>query len=136
MAKHLSTILQKELDMQIDEEHFWTDSKIVLAYLANEQKRFHVYVANRVHQIKTATDVGQWHHISGSENPADIASRGMNSSKLQESMWFTGPEFLKQWDLRERLSTQDINKGIDANDPEVKRLKETKATKLNQEQDL
>jgi len=113
MATELSTILRKELDITVTEEHFWTDSEIVLAYLANDQKRFHIYVANRIRLIKTSSDVKQWHHISSIENPADIASRGMSCSKLNMSMWFTGPSFLGTLNLSDKLSTKLVSNVAD-----------------------
>ncbi|GFU90648.1 integrase catalytic domain-containing protein [Trichonephila clavipes] len=36
----------------------------------------------------------QWHHISGSANPADLATRGVSSSTLLTSKWLCGPKFL------------------------------------------
>ena len=43
----LRKILRKELDLSVDEEHFWYHSKIVLGFIANDGKKFHVDVANR-----------------------------------------------------------------------------------------
>ena len=37
-------------------EWFWTDSSAVLSYIRNEARRFHVFVANRVQQIRVITD--------------------------------------------------------------------------------
>ena len=52
--------LKDELDIKIHEERFWTDSKVVLAYIKNTKKRFKVFVANHLHQIRTSSDVTQW----------------------------------------------------------------------------
>ncbi|GFQ79177.1 uncharacterized protein TNCT_189691 [Trichonephila clavata] len=38
----------------------------------------------------------QWHHISGSANPADLATRGVSSSTLLTSIWLCGPKFLHE----------------------------------------
>ena len=124
VATQLSQMLKRELDMHIDEEYFWTDSMIVLGYLSNEAKRFHVYVANRVSEIRQKTDVSQWHYVPSADNPADIASRGMDCSQLQTSMWLEGPAFLKQVNLATALSKgQHINRDLALDDPEVKKLK-------------
>ena len=40
VAIRLSNMIQRELDMKIDDTFFWTDSKCVLSYLANQDKRF------------------------------------------------------------------------------------------------
>lgn len=42
VATRLSGMLRCELDMGIDEELFWTDSRVVLGYINNEARRFHV----------------------------------------------------------------------------------------------
>ena len=51
--------LKDELDIKIHEERFWTDSKVVLTYIKNTKKRFKVFVANHLHQIRTNSDVTQ-----------------------------------------------------------------------------
>ena len=55
IAAHLSVKISKLLAPafdDIDERYYWTDSKIVLSYLNNDVKRFHIFVANRLQQIK------------------------------------------------------------------------------------
>ena len=56
--------------------------------------RSQVFVANRVGTIQSLTSVSQWSHVSGKENPYDIASRGCPPEELSKSIWFTSPEFL------------------------------------------
>lgn len=51
ISAKICTFLRKELSHADVREFFWTDSKIVLGYVNNEARRFHVYVANRVQQI-------------------------------------------------------------------------------------
>ena len=46
-----SNLLKGEIEYKIDEEVFWTDSTVVLGYIANNSKSFHVFVANRVQKI-------------------------------------------------------------------------------------
>ncbi|XP_047519227.1 uncharacterized protein LOC125059071 [Pieris napi] len=53
------------------------------------------FVYNRVNEIHELTDKSTWHHISTEINPADIASRGVSPSKLQDlELWWSGPPFL------------------------------------------
>ena len=59
----VSQQLPWELEYHIDREHFWTDSKVVLGYISNESRRFHVFVANRVKEIQENTAIDQWKHI-------------------------------------------------------------------------
>lgn len=48
----VSSMLKEELELRVDEEYFWTDSQVVLGYVSNEARRFHVFVANRVQRIR------------------------------------------------------------------------------------
>ena len=43
--------ITKEIDIAISDTVFYTDSKVVLGYICNESRRFHIYVANRVQAI-------------------------------------------------------------------------------------
>lgn len=44
--------ITKEIDIVISDTVFYTDSKVVLRYICNESRRFHIYVANRVQQYE------------------------------------------------------------------------------------
>lgn len=85
----------KEIDIEIDEITFYTDSKVVLGYIQNESRRFYVYVANRVQLIRKISSPEQWTYIDTNENPADLATRPLNAQSLAESDWLNGPKFLK-----------------------------------------
>ena len=65
--------------------HYWTDSQVVLAYIANDAKQFHTFIANRVQYIRDHTEVDQWRFVKGSINPADLASRGLGAVELAKS---------------------------------------------------
>ena len=42
----------------------------------------------------------QWFFVKGTDNPADVASRGLSPSKVSDvKTWFNGPDFL--WQLEE-----------------------------------
>lgn len=77
----ISLLLRQELDCDDINEYFWTDSQVVLGYINNEARKFHVFVANRVQQIRNETSPSQWRHVKGSENPADCASRGLTTEE-------------------------------------------------------
>ena len=56
--------LNIELDYSALKLFFWTDSQVVLAYISNESRRFETYVANRVEEIRSKTDVNSWYYIT------------------------------------------------------------------------
>ena len=121
LAVKLDQFLRQELEIKIDESVFWTDSMSVLKYIRNKDKRFHVFVANRLAVIHSHTEVSQWHHVSTRHNPADLASRGIAADRLLSSrLWFCGPEFLWQTNDEWPPGTA-VNTDVFAEDPEVKR---------------
>ncbi|XP_039547061.1 uncharacterized protein LOC120492841 [Pimephales promelas] len=112
----VSSTLKEELALRVDREYFWTDSQVVLGYINNEARRFHVFVANRVQRIREATDPRQWYYINTEENPADHASRGLTVEELISSNWLTGPRFLWEKEIFAKQGTLELSVG----DPEVK----------------
>ncbi|GFR15920.1 pro-Pol polyprotein [Trichonephila clavata] len=86
----------KALNYTISQAQFYTDSIIVLSWIGSHASRWKTFVANRVAKIQTLSSATQWHHISGSVNPADLATRGVSSSTLLNSIWLCGPKFLHE----------------------------------------
>lgn len=112
----VSSMLREELELKVDDEYFWTDSKVVLGYINNEARRFHVFVANRVQRIRETTDARKWYYVDTGENPADHASRGLKVADLIKSNWFSGPSFLWEREIATKQATSDLLVG----DPEVR----------------
>ncbi|CAB3978894.1 PREDICTED: uncharacterized protein LOC107357656 [Paramuricea clavata] len=117
--------IQTELDLKIDDVKFYTDSKVVLGYISNDARRFHVYVANRVQVIRDTSEPHQWNYVDTSTNPADLATRGTTAKGLIESDWLEGPTFLKMNQSNEPSIDEAASPIIDditinENDPEVK----------------
>ncbi|XP_023815425.1 uncharacterized protein LOC111948165 isoform X1 [Oryzias latipes] len=118
VAVRTSNLLRRELDIET-QDFFWTDSRVVLGYINNDARRFHIFVANRVQAIKQSTNSSQWRHVTSEENPADHTSRGCTVKGLVSSNWFTGPDFL--W--CEKLPSDDIKVGdITVEDPELRKV--------------
>ncbi|KAI5085315.1 hypothetical protein C0J45_23790, partial [Silurus meridionalis] len=117
VATRIGDLLKRELELEGIREYYWTDSKVVLGYINNDAKRFHVFVANRIQQMRSRTEPSQWRYVASDENPADHASRGLFVSELIRSNWFTGPSFLWQRELpEENIKVEEVDKG----DPELK----------------
>ena len=88
-------MLKNELDIHVDDEIFWTDSKVVLEYINSDVER--------------------------SSNPADDPSQGLDSKKkYQIKRRFDGPSFL--WSRRQCwLETFQLEEVSDE-DPEVRKV--------------
>lgn len=112
--------LSKELEYKDIQHYFWTDSKVVLGYIKNESKRFHIFVANRVQQIRELSSTEQWQYVESRLNPADLASRGATVCQLLDSsLWWNGPQFL--WS-NNPLPLENENYILTEDDPEIKKL--------------
>ncbi|XP_066988224.1 uncharacterized protein [Macrobrachium rosenbergii] len=95
VAVNLGQKMTLELDLHLNEVCYYTDSTTVLYYIRAERKRFPVFVANRVRQIRDFSNVNQWKYISTDLNPADVASRGVGSVMSSDmTHWLEGPDFL------------------------------------------
>ena len=79
ISVNVGSMLLKELAYDDPTQAFHTDSTVVLGYIGNEAGRFKTYVGNRVQRIRDKSNPTQWHHVSGKENPADEASRGLRA---------------------------------------------------------
>ncbi|GIY35135.1 hypothetical protein CDAR_206901 [Caerostris darwini] len=109
----------KAFDIPISQSHFHTDSTIVLAWIGSDASRWKTFVANRVAKIQTLSSPTQWHQVSGNENPADLATRGVSSSALLTSVWLCGPEFLyNECSFHPESSVPTLNDSVSTlNDP-------------------
>ena len=92
-------VLQVETDLDIPNlqpTRFFTDSQDVLAWINNKEDAKPRYNTSRVNTICKISNPTQWQYIPTHENPADIGTRPISVQDLLKSMWFTGPDFLKQ----------------------------------------
>ena len=120
VASKMGGVLLKELEFDQIKETYWTDNKTDLGYINNDARRFHVFVSNRVQEIRERTSPAQWHYVGTKENPADIASRGSGEQELIDtSLWWNRPDF--RWKPSRAWNQTDISPSIHPDDPEVKR---------------
>ena len=73
----------------------WTDSIVVLYWIAGNPRQYKTFVGNRISDIIDLVPPSQWKHVSGDDNPADCASQGLFPSELLEHrLWWNGSEWL------------------------------------------
>ena len=116
LSLKVSKLLRNELRYPSFKEVFWVDSKVILGYINNDIKRFHIIVANRLQQIREASSPHQWTYISTDKNPADAASRGLTPSELLNSNLIPGPDFLWNVDI-----SYDEQQQLSSGGPEVRK---------------
>ena len=73
----------------------YTDSTTALVWVKGDPARWNTFVANRVAQIQRDWPEISWSHVSGPENPADLATRYKLHDLQNLDFWWTGPEWLK-----------------------------------------
>ena len=133
LSARMNSTLQRELDICLNKSYFWVDSQLVLKYIANETKRFQVYVGNRVSEIRELSDVSQWNYIPSKINPADILTKPVRSlDSLDSREWFDGPVFLRHpkcdW------NPVKIDCSLADSDPDVKVVVKVNATVCGEHQ--
>ncbi|XP_034944084.1 uncharacterized protein [Chelonus insularis] len=94
LTKYVRATLHR---VNIHSIHLWTDSSITHSWINSNAGRWKDFVRNRVGQIQELVADAHWHHISGKENPADCASRGITANQLKDySLWWRGPTWLAE----------------------------------------
>lgn len=102
-ANLLAKLSQQIIDsmhMPIHGIFLWCDSKVVLAWLKGNPKRWKTFVANRAIEINGLFRADVWNYVRSGENPADCASRGIFPRELiNHDLWWKGPEWLYETEL-------------------------------------
>ena len=96
----LFRLIKKTLDalsVEIREVNCWTDSKIVLSWLAAEPAQWNVFVSHRIAEIQQNNKINNWNHVKSEDNLADLISRGCDTKQLIVSrLWWNGPDWLSK----------------------------------------
>ena len=64
LSVRVCELVQREIEMSFSKIYYWTDSEVVLKYIRNEEKRFCVYVGNRIAEIRENSEVQQWKYTA------------------------------------------------------------------------
>ena len=98
LAKLLTSIRDVlQTILQLEDPICFTDSTASMYWIKGVQHDWKQFVENRVTSIRGLVHQDCWYHCPGSENPADIPSRGLSASALAESqLWMNGPEWLQR----------------------------------------
>ncbi|XP_064622592.1 uncharacterized protein LOC135484832 [Lineus longissimus] len=112
ITARLVNYVQREIKLEIEDVHCWTDSQVVLAWISKPAYTWQTFVANRVSEIQNLVPPRKWSHLPGKINPADLCSRGCSAESLVNSqLWWEGPDFLRKeeesWP-KQRIDTAEL----------------------------
>ncbi|UYV82231.1 hypothetical protein LAZ67_21001404 [Cordylochernes scorpioides] len=96
LLANLFVAVKESLRLHFGQIFLWSDTAIALNWIKSESKRWKTFVANRVSAIQRKTSPHSWFHVPGSENPADLATRGLTPAQLVDNQWWwQGPHWLQ-----------------------------------------
>ena len=90
---------QKALETEIVLENvcLWSDSHMALWWLKQVNKRWSVWVQNRIECVWALIEPSRWYYISTYCNPSNFSTRfNLLRSFRFSSLWWEGPSYLKQ----------------------------------------
>ena len=111
--------LAETMDLSVEKDcYIWSDSKTALQWLRMDPETLTVLCRNHVLKIRDRISTSRIKWVSGSENPADYATK-YNTVKqlLKKPDWTTGPSFLlkseEHWPkLPELEKSNDVMDGV------------------------
>ncbi|XP_011883775.1 PREDICTED: uncharacterized protein LOC105570933 [Vollenhovia emeryi] len=97
LLARLMTLTIKALELPETSVYCWSDSAVALTWINAHPSRWKDFVHNHVCAIQELLPGASWHFVSGKENPADCASRGLQPDHLiNHHLWWRGPCWLQE----------------------------------------
>lgn len=125
LSKLISQICE---DIKVDNIFCFADSQVVLSWLNFDVLKLKQFVSNRVSNILKVTKLNWWFYVKGTENPADLGTRGISAELfLKSQLWKQGPPWLSS--VEEFNSRTSCPYVVSAKDlPEIKTEKVVNTT--------
>ena len=97
--------VQQQLQPPTEKKFLWTDNQCVVHWIMSK-KPLTTFVQNRVKEITETKDIS-FGYVESSQNPADLAARGVSAQDLDKcELWWHGPKWLQ--DSEKTWPTWDI----------------------------
>ena len=94
-ASKLMSFSVEALQVKINRIHFRLDSVIALCWISKSSSDWKPFVSNRGQEIHDNYDKSLWHYFKGSENPADLVTRGLRIEEIKvNKLYWKGPVWL------------------------------------------
>ena len=112
LGSRVAKFLKKELPVDPSTTVLWLDSQCVLGWIKQSQRKLPTFITNQVNEIHTNGEF-QFRYIRSKENPADLASRGAMVSDLATGLWWYGPKWLDETNLKDQCNVQESESNND-----------------------
>ena len=104
-ASRLKKYFELHCRIQVNKWYHLVDSQTVLGAIQRESYGYQSFFANRIGEIQNSTRIQDWWWIPGSQNIADVITRGGSPQDLDEdSEWQNGSKFLglplNEWPMK------------------------------------
>ena len=107
LAARIKTTLEQCL--VVSRIRCWTDSKNVLYWIKGKHKEWKQFVNHRVAEIRQLLPTDVWAHVSGVENPADLAPTGVNPlSLINNTLWWNGPTWISHQEAEQKVDDLEM----------------------------
>ena len=88
-GNYIKSVLENVLE--VEDIYFLSDSMAVLVSLNHVGGKFKPFSSNRVSYIRLHSNIKNWRHIPGKDNPADIITRDLGTVEdIQSAQWRHG----------------------------------------------
>ncbi|GBM34169.1 hypothetical protein AVEN_17973-1 [Araneus ventricosus] len=94
IGARLANYVKKDLNLVDIESFIWSDSMDALHWIKKEGP-WMTFVSNRVNEIRRLSEAYEWKFVPGTQNPADLPSRGFSVKTLLKKQWYEGPPWLR-----------------------------------------
>ena len=79
----------------LEESTAYSDLRVALYWIKGSTYEWKQFIDNRARSIRKAVLAQFWRHCNGTDNPADLPSRGVSVSELlHNSLWLKVPGYL------------------------------------------
>lgn len=95
LGARMAETICKNHNLSITKRIFWSDSFTVLSWIRSNHRRYKQFVAFRIGDLLSKTEISEWRWIPSKLNVADDGTKWANGpSFLPNARWFIGPAFL------------------------------------------
>lgn len=131
LARLLTTIQIALGELTLTKPVCYSDSMVAIHWVRGVRQEWKQFVENRVSIIRSLVPPQHWRHCAGLDNPADIPSRGMSISTLNNTpRWLEGPGWLCSGDWQTEGDSEFDTSQVTAPDDCLQEMKHTAVTQL------